>query len=711
MFFQVAPGETVSNYVQLAPAVWLFLYPRSRDTVFQSGARQLQRLLPGYSTAAEPQAATSDSARYFYVDDTTADESGRRLLRDLLPGYSAADVAPPTLPPEQCFAALENLFYIDIATAAAGGQFVARRRLTLLAFNHDGSPASGIRVEWSRERGSAALRFLDASGTAKEALTGNDAVTTDSHGMAEVTLQHPSTEVAEADRTLRILAQVSSLEVALELRIVRNERATQLNDLLAQEAAEHLWVFQPVANSRTPRNEGIVELQEMLNEVVSRHRAIQPFNFIPLDGVFSERTRDVLRSYLTHFATIDGKGDYPYDLQEIGLSQELEDYLRKQYAPFDPDTAQGCVVDRHLLIGERRDTAPAAIDGLAELYEGVVQRLKQEMVRVADSYINNNTFWLHRTTHLPYQAATTWCFRCTAQTTLKAQPTPQAPDLTLEGGPLTLTPGECFPSPALQGNWAQVVHPAGTGWVRMNTGRRILDDQSLAQNAGTHGGAGVAYSFGCKDLPATYAARLRDNAHAPAENGEGNRSRIASWDEYQQGHRVGRMSAEDGWAGDNQIPYHTGCDCSGFTQNCITESLLSNNMRVVPQGLLSAIRVNTNRVPLDTVGSGDFVGATAYARPIPHPGTDDTLNWVRQGDIIANTGHIVWCAEERPNVLNNNNTFEVFNEYGSYTYQLPNGVTAPLDTQRFLRKALRMPFHYWRRTLQGLELGKAYIWR
>lgn len=674
MIFHVAPGEDVSNHLQLLPMVVLELIPRSRELLLQPN-------VPFLPEATEH--------------------------RQALPGYLAAAA------PRQHLAVIESHFYIDLATADTGGQYVARRRVTLKAVDLVGNPVSGIWVEWSRTQGSAELRFLNAAGEEREALEGQEVGTTDEHGLAEVTLQHPVAEVAEADRTLRIRAQVGYMEVELELLIVRNDAVTRMSDVRTQGPAERLLVYQPVANARSPRNEAIVELQEMLNEVVSRHRGIQPFTFIPLDGVFGDETRDALRSYLTHFRTINGQGDYPYNLQNIGPSRELSDYLRTEYAPFDPANVPGSIVDRHLLIGEQDDTAPAAIDGLAELYEGVVQRLKQEMVRVAESYVECDTFWLHRTQHQPYQAATAYVFRCTTATTLKAAPTPQSVAVMVGTVPVTLAAGGAFDSPSTQNGWTQITHPSGNGWVPSTTGRRVRDDQGVARNAGTHGGAGVAYSFGCKDLPAAYTAQLESNTHAPPAAGAGNLRRIAAWEEYQTGHRVGRMASEDGWAGDNTIPGHTGCDCSGFTQNCITQALLPDQRRVVPQELLQAIVVNQNRVPLHAIGSGSFVGtaATAKARPIPHPDTEAERSWVRQGDLIANAGHIVWFADERPAALTGQNTFEVFNEYGSYSYQLPNGVTAPIDTTRFLRKAIRMPFHYWRRTLGGLSLGKVYIWR
>jgi hypothetical protein len=60
-------------------------------------------------------------------------------------------------------------------------------------------------------------------------------------------------------------------------------------------------------------------------------------------------------------------------------------------------------------------------------------------------------------------------------------------------------------------------------------------------------------------------------------------------------------------------------------------------------------------------------------------------------------------------MLNGGIAFDVYNEYGGDRYDLESGARAPLDPDRFLRKALLMPFHYWRPSIP--DVGKIYIWQ
>jgi hypothetical protein len=663
----------------------LFIVPRSRNNIFESGSTEnVRELLSGYL-------------------------SGRPLSDPLR--------------------AIEFRFYIDIATNQRG-TFMARRRLTALLLKPDGTLMANKRVEWTRAGGSTQLRFLDSGGNLQQSLTGANAVQTDANGMAEVIISHPARRVTAADAALTIRAEADGERGETILTITRNDAVTRQSDIerRSDREADHIWVYQPDSNHRTPLNQGIKDLQEVLNEVVSRYRGINPFTFIPLDGVFGNEVRDALRLYLTNFTNVHGPR-WPYDLRNIGLSQHLRNYLRDEYAPFDPNTAgnQGWIVDRRLLIGDRWDTAPTRIDGLSELKEGVVDRLRAEMVRVANDYINCNTFWLHRPNipnigHVPYQQAATWVFRIRANNVrVKTGAGAAAPNL-LDGAgnPVTVNAGELFPSPATVGTRTQIAHALGNGWVSSNRGRRVRDDQSRPVNHGIHGGPGVAYSYGCKDLPATYTNQLNTNPHAPPMDGGGTRRRVAHWDEYARRHRVGRRRGDgvgaNAWTGENRIPYHAGCDCGGLVQNCITEAMFpATNVRVVPNALTRAIRITAHRTPRFAIAAGNFVGNNANARPVPRPANDAQRQWIRQGDLIARTGHIVWVAENLPannnRILNNNNLFQIFQEKGSCLYRLPNGAQAPLDNTRFLRKAVRTPFHYWRRTLAGLDVGKVYIWR
>lgn len=638
------------------------------------------------------------------------DKNSNELI-DLLPDFQ------PNL-----FFAYKNFelrFYVDIAKQV-NGVYMGHRKLTAQVRDQEGKPLSDKAIAWSRKSGSNKLRFLDASNNLKVELSGANAAKTDSDGLVEVTIVHPAEKVNPGDENLVIDAKVDGSAYEIRLTITRNNNVTNLDAISRKNlsSAEYILVYQPIQNQRSASNQAVEGIQEVCNEVISRHRGIpstgaNKWDWIPLDGIYGDETKKAIKQYLNTFNNVQRGADYQYDLSNINLSKHLKNYLKTEYL-FDPETDdnKGKIIDRHLLLGSTWDITPANIDGLLELKEGVVDRLKDEMVNMANTYINCNTFWLHKSIHLPYQQSPNWVFRIINNNiNVKAAPNPQSPNLMDAGGnAIIVNAGELFSSPNFAGVWTQISLPGvGNGWVLSNSGHRINDDQSIARNSGIHGGNGVAYSFGCKDLVAIFTSQLNSNPNAIPNDAGGNRHRIASWDEYDDQHRVGRTSAETAWAGVNQIPFHTGCDCSGFTQNCITGVRFFNGLRIVPEGITRQIVINANRVPQNYIGSGSFVGN--HARLVTGPQNNAQQHWMRQGDVIAGGGHIVWVAEVRPNALNNNNAFEVFNEYGNFRYYLPNGLLAPLDSNRFLRKALRMPFHYWRRTLNGLSIGKVYIWR
>lgn len=665
-------------------------------------------------------------------------------LQDLLPDFRSESMEGTAV------RAIESRFYVDIATQR-DGTYVGHRKMTAVVADGTGTPLANRTVEWRRTSGSNALRFV-AGNQLRTALAGADAPTTDANGCAEVTITHPACSVPPADARIVVEATVDGTSSTAELVLTRNDAVTHLDDLARRDRddADGLWVYQPDADRRaTAPNGGIEALQEVLNEVVARHRDVTEYDFVPLDGIYGDATRAALDLYLEHFAGITADADYPYDLSGIGLSPPLCDYLRTEYAPFDPDDEEhrGWIVDRRLLIGDEWDLAADRIDGLLELKEGVVERLQEEMVRTGDAYTTCDTFWLHRPVHDPYTSATAFVCRITQDgVPVRTAPGNAAPAL-VEPAPVgapaadgpagpaadtavVVNAGDLFESPSVNGAWVEIVHPHGIGWVAAGSSRRVRNDQAHDRNAGTHGDGvwadGVAYSYGCKDTPGRYTRRLESNPHAPPEDNGGDQSRIAAWDEYGDGHNVGRRRSDGaGWPASNQgphrIPYHTGCDCSGFVQNCITEAVFPpphDDVRIVPESVVAEIGFNRNDFPLNAVGASAAVGiwrhaappATPHpiARPVPEPGTDARQHWVRRGDVIASRGHIVWVADERPAMLNGGIAFDVYNEYGGDRYDLESGARAPLDPNRFLRKALLMPFHYWRQSIP--DVGKMYIW-
>src|SRR6185295_291505 len=165
-----------------------------------------------------------------------------------------------------------------------------------------------------------------------------------------------------------------------------------------------------------------------------------------------------------------------------------------------------------------------------------VQQLRTEMQRVADEYLNCATFWLHRSNHSPYTAGTAQLFRMTGAATLRVNHNAATSVLDANGAAVQCVAGELFPRLGQSGAWTHITHPQGAGWVPTSSGRMVLDDSANGVNHGTRGTSGVAYSYGCKDTPDVYSARLEANPLAPATNGAGSLLRIANWSEYTDGH-------------------------------------------------------------------------------------------------------------------------------------------------------------------------------
>jgi hypothetical protein len=603
---------------------------------------------------------------------------------------------------------VERRFYVDLAIKGADNVFRAKRKLTAIVNTWDGKPAPNREITWTVAH-CTDLEFEVGGARSRQP----QAVKTDSNGLAEITVVHraapPNSDMSPTSRAI-FTASTHGAEATIELVVTRNSDVESL-DQITRPSEFNLWVYEPDAANRSPSNKQMKDLQEAINEVVSRHRRVQNHGWVTLDGQFGDETRTALSKYLSTFTNVKGP-DYPYDLSKIGIDTRLADYIDAEYGPFSIKNAQnkGGVIDRRLLIGEVKSNDTDKIDGLLELKEGVVDTLRSEMVRVANDYLNCNTFWLHRPIHNPYQQAADFVFRITAQVKVKTAPNPQAQDL----GPSTQV-GELFaviPGQAAAG-WVQINYPGvGAGWVRANSGQQFSNDQSIASNGGNLGGTGVAYSWGRKDLPARFSDKLNTNPRAPPADGGGNLLRIANWDEYQGGHKVGRVSNQNIDPEDAvDPPLWTGCDCSGFVQNCLTGAkFAAPDQRIIPDALTAAITINPNGWTQHEIGTGGFVGANAHAREVPKT-TDVEHHFVRQGDVIFNPGHIVFVAEPIPNTAGND--FLVFNEYGSFEYYDQNGLKQQSPNE-FLRKSLRMPFHYWGLAnglnTATLQVGKPYIW-
>jgi hypothetical protein len=379
--------------------------------------------------------------------------------------------------------------------------------------------------------------------------------------------------------------------------------------------------------------------------------------------------------------------------------------IQEDYAPFDPtlEANRGCTVDRRLLIGAKYDITPGNIDGLWELYKGVVQVLQSQMREYGQSYLDCDMFWLHRPEHGPYSPATDKVFGCKNNNIiLLTSASNTAAPLVSNGSNVVINDGEHFLVSSESGNWVSIRHSAGIGWVQKNNGVIVLNDRGAFRAIGrqirnhgifgiagvgytqSHTANGVAYTYGGKQTPDEWKNSLLANTHAsPAQ--------IVNYSEYDAGCMFGEIKSEYD-AGD-MTHKMAGCDCSGFVQNCIIHSFFPGTTTlIVPTAIISSA----------WLGSSQFIGNNLCARPIPRPLNDQNQHWIRGTDIIQHPGHIVMVAEDNPTMLNDAVDFKIMQECG--------GAKAS-DTSQFRRKSVRSPFTWWSATHAGFNFGKVFIWR
>lgn len=606
-----------------------------------------------------------------------------------LDGFAPADNPAGTRPPG-ALRAIETTFHVDLAGKIGTG-FAARRRITALVAT-DRKPVAGARVRFTRQAGSAALRFVEGS-TLVETVT----LTTDANGLVEVTVQHPASAVADGDRTLVIRAALADTPATLRdlsLTITRNEHVARLRDVLGDPqkdgTARALLVFQPDPAQRRPAP-AVTELADVLNAVVSRHGAIANYTFVPRDGLFGDPSRSALKAYLERFPSIK-RGDWPYDLSSIGLAPSLSPWVATEYAPYDLAAHPGTVVDRRLLIGKVQDTRPANIDGLLELKLGVSDVLIRAMRTVADTFLNCQTFWLHRPIHRPYLAVATAGAVKTRGVAAVLDKPGGAPLLDGQKKPITVPAKTRLrvlsQDPARSPTFYEVRLDAGgaRGWIAAGQVEAIPDDRREPIN---HGGPGVAYSYGCKEAPEEFTAQIEANDPKPAD--------ILSWSEYTTSHKPGLQKAEQ-TRGVNAYEW-TGVDCSAFVQHCISRSVFpGTTIRIVPASIVTTLG-KRGAVGTQVNAAGSI---QAYGRRVPYePGS--ARQWMRAGDFIRTKGHIVWVAGEPDDLINyqaDARDFGVLNAYG--------GTRADI----YVHKTVLMRFGEWRVSLAGgAAIGRVRVWR
>ncbi len=258
--------------------------------------------------------------------------------------------------------------------------------------------------------------------------------------------------------------------------------------------------------------------------------------------------------------------------------------------------------------------------------------------------------------------------------------------------------------------WFKIVRDDGVeGWVPEEKSTPISNDRAIAVNAGTFGVPGVAYAFGSKFLPSDFTQKLKDHKLGPDE--------IQCWHQYEKRFKPGKYMKESDTV--NWI----GVDCSGFTQNCITYSLLPDNTRIVPQSRMERISAVSVAKEDDWPWSGTiaarwFTGDYEYngqsfhdrwAREIPYERDDMEKQWADITDLITTNGHIGWIAEENPYLAEGQREFMLYNAFGGYSRH---NQSPKIPTDKFIRKVIKMPFKWWGITCgdSGTKISRVFFW-
>lgn len=235
------------------------------------------------------------------------------------------------------------------------------------------------------------------SGSAPNAKIQKNVSTSDANGCAELVVEHPVETPPIGQRTIKIQASFyESFQEFSEiiLRVHRNEDVlADLNPLLTGRS---LLVYQ---KEKPEASEGVKRLQHLLNQVVARKKSCTDFQWIKFDGKYDATVKKVVAAFISKFG---GGFDYKKGQFNVKVNEQLQDYIKQEYGKYE----EGCLVDRSLLIGDKLwdDSQPVSkIDGLLDIYNGVVERFFAQMLARAEEYTSCNTFWLHRPIHRPYK--------------------------------------------------------------------------------------------------------------------------------------------------------------------------------------------------------------------------------------------------------------------------------------------------------------------
>ncbi len=519
----------------------------------------------------------------------------------------------------------------------------------------------------------------------------------------------------------------------LELTIHRNEDVE--DDLVAVLKKETILVQQ---NNNHVESAGVIKLQELLNQVVSRHKDSEKFSFLPVDGKYDSHEAQNVAEFINHFA---GGPCYPEGKFDVKVDNSLVEYVKAEYDKKDDNIKSGILVDSCLLMGPQKydpnyfEITPTKqydkADGLYDIYLSIVKTFFTEMEERAKDYTERfKTFWLHRPSDKPYKESDDIVLITNKNLIVKDRPNGKEIEkgLVTKGTRVKISRPQSYIKKwhelftrVFYPDWYEIStlkpEPIITGWCNILDIMTVGNDISNDNNWGNFGIPGVAYSWGGKDTPETFKESLK-NSGKFANAQKNNPKVVVSWYQYER--KPGQGSNQrTGWRGH-------GCDCSGFVFNCIISAIFPNTRQRI-----STLLGTNNTNDIGSVGSERFI--SEFAREIRYSEmkneqlidkTDLIVSYHREGVSPFKAKHIVWVADKQSDKSDKN--FCVYNAYGKDFYfnydgfgeNREGGGTYPKD--RYARKVQKMPFKYWgiqfhigdsyKGGTRKTKIGRIYFW-
>jgi hypothetical protein len=618
------------------------------------------------------------------------------------------------------------------------------------------------KVEIKFDGGSKKARFL-YNGKLEETIIKDCDGIADRNGLFELTIVHPVEDVAEADRKIKIKVTIKDskdkkkTDKEIELELVRNKwKVTELDKIGkrgTEEKADNILVYQPV-NPET-ENKAIKDLQKICNQVISRNRNVDSYEFLLENGIYNKETKKAINQYITGFKNIkkgsDANKDYPYSLEcigENGIDGDLARHINDEYL-LSYKNNMGIVVDRHLLIGKKAGTSLKDTDGLEDLYENVVKKYIKKVVDLSEDYRKLTTPWFHdpdQSDYFKMGDVTLETDKYQYKTALgdeyvtkKDKNKNDVPDMIKSGS--TISHSDFQTHKGNNKHRFSVNHNNGTIWIELTESEvNNRDDREIAENKGNYGTAFQGYDY------TNYGISYCNDGKNSRERYENRIKHIddqyKNWNKYPDTDMVD-TDKYNTWE-NGAYGRITGLDCTGFVQNCITHILFDEevdgkNYRIVPDIIIPQYKYSKQNgidncpganFPEPDNGNADLsstslnIGGTkAYASSITIDtqanSTKDRRCLMTRGDVIVTNvghGHIVLVTVNDENYpcagdQRENRNFAITHCYGMnyiYTGDLPPKPAKNIES--YFRKTLRSPFIAWGIQWANVYLGRIMIW-